>query len=215
MKNIYYVVKAGEVQGPVSPQELEILYREGQISASTQICEEGSDNWKPYGEAGGAVTDSSKSQAIKTSESKSSSKTTQTEQPSTNKAKFKGITQWQGTLLIFLIFIGIGTQFWVLLKPMPITKYDYTSVAILAESGPIYDENLKKLFTKRISTEKINSTLLEMKVQGWELVDSFLEHETSHPNFGKEDYVTGIQPNIRPSRLVLIFKRSYLSFNKN
>ena len=107
MKKIYYVVKAGEVQGPVSPQELEILYREGQISASTQICEEGSDNWKPYGEAGGAVTDSSKSQAIKISESKSSSKTTQTEQPSTNKAKFKGITQWQGTLLIFLIFIGI------------------------------------------------------------------------------------------------------------
>lgn len=207
MKKIYYVDEAGQVQGPVSPQELEILYRAGSISASTQICEEGSDNWKPYDEAGGAVTYSSKSQAKKTSESKSSSKTTQTEQTSTNKAQFKGITQGQGTLLIFLVFIGVATPFWVLLNPIPITKWEYTTIEILAESPFTIGENRQKLAYKSIPG--IALKLMEMGSKGWELVDSFLEHETSHPNFGKEDYVTGIQPNTRPQKLVLIFKRPW------
>lgn len=42
---------------------------------------------------------------------------------------------------------------------------------------------------------------------GWEIVTSYLETETAYPNFGSDDYVTGIQPNIRPQRLVLILKR--------
>ncbi|QXE91002.1 DUF4177 domain-containing protein [Geomonas subterranea] len=42
---------------------------------------------------------------------------------------------------------------------------------------------------------------------GWELVSSHLEYETAYPNFGNTDYVTGIQPNVRPQSLVLIFKR--------
>jgi len=40
-----------------------------------------------------------------------------------------------------------------------------------------------------------------------ELVDSYLEMETVHPNFGDSRYVTGLQPNVRPQRLVLIFER--------
>ena len=42
---------------------------------------------------------------------------------------------------------------------------------------------------------------------GWELVDSYTELETVHPNFGNEKYVTGLQPNVRSSELVLVFKR--------
>ncbi len=42
---------------------------------------------------------------------------------------------------------------------------------------------------------------------GWELAGCFLEMETAFPNFGNEDYVTGIRDNVRPQRLVLIFKR--------
>lgn len=44
--------------------------------------------------------------------------------------------------------------------------------------------------------------------EGWELVTSYLEMETAYPNFGNEEYVTGIQPNVRPQSVVLIFKRS-------
>ncbi len=43
--------------------------------------------------------------------------------------------------------------------------------------------------------------------EGWELTTSYLEMETAFPNFGKDEYVTGIRENVRPQRLVLIFKR--------
>lgn len=43
--------------------------------------------------------------------------------------------------------------------------------------------------------------------EGWELTASVPEMETAHPNFGNSGYVTGLQANVRPSRLTLIFKR--------
>ncbi len=43
--------------------------------------------------------------------------------------------------------------------------------------------------------------------EGWELSSSYLEMETAWVNFGKNEYVTGLQPNIRPQRVVLVFKR--------
>ncbi|MEN9271477.1 MAG: hypothetical protein Q6L49_12025, partial [Thermostichales cyanobacterium HHBFW_bins_127] len=49
--------------------------------------------------------------------------------------------------------------------------------------------------------------LAEMGAAGWELAGTFLEMETAFPNFGNAEYVTGLQPNVRPQRLVLIFKR--------
>ena len=53
MKNSYYVDDIGEVQGPLTPQELEALHRSGQITATTQICEEGTENWLSYSQAAG------------------------------------------------------------------------------------------------------------------------------------------------------------------
>lgn len=58
MKNSYYVDNLGEVQGPISPQELKELHRSGQVNAVTQVCEEGTENWLPYYQAAGAATDS-------------------------------------------------------------------------------------------------------------------------------------------------------------
>jgi hypothetical protein len=43
--------------------------------------------------------------------------------------------------------------------------------------------------------------------QGWELIDTYVEIETAHPNFGNDEYVTGLQPNVRTGNVVLIFKR--------
>lgn len=42
---------------------------------------------------------------------------------------------------------------------------------------------------------------------GWEIVASYLEMETAFPNFGKDEYHTGIKENVRPQRLVVILKR--------
>ena len=61
-------------------------------------------------------------------------------------------------------------------------------------------------FTSVTPNEKM---LNDLGKEGWELSTSYLEMETAWPNFGNADYVTGIQPNIRPQRLVLVFKRIY------
>jgi hypothetical protein len=55
--------------------------------------------------------------------------------------------------------------------------------------------------------EPSEAMLNQMGQEGWELVTSYLEMETAYPNFGDSQYVTGIQPNIRPQAVVLIFKR--------
>jgi hypothetical protein len=38
------------------------------------------------------------------------------------------------------------------------------------------------------------------------IVGSYLEIETAYPNFGDSKYVTGLQPNVRPQRLVLVLR---------
>lgn len=50
-------------------------------------------------------------------------------------------------------------------------------------------------------------TLDTLGQEGWELVSSYLELETAYPNFGNEKYVTGLQPNVRPQRVVLLLKK--------
>ena len=49
MKNYYYVNDTGEVTGPVSSEELKLMHFSGKITSTTQVCEEGSEDWKYYG----------------------------------------------------------------------------------------------------------------------------------------------------------------------
>ncbi len=49
--------------------------------------------------------------------------------------------------------------------------------------------------------------------KGWELVSVYTQYETAFPNFGNLDYVTGINPNIRPKVVVFIFKRKKWGFS--
>lgn len=85
-------------------------------------------------------------------------------------------------------------------------SWQYKTVEVLAEVAPgaILD-NQKALAYKAIPDQQ--TMLNKLGEEGWELVSTFIEHETAHPNFGKEDYVTGLQPNTRPQRLVCIFKK--------
>lgn len=43
---------------------------------------------------------------------------------------------------------------------------------------------------------------------GWELVSVYETTETVHPNFGNDEYVSGIQPNVRTSEINFVFKRN-------
>lgn len=44
---------------------------------------------------------------------------------------------------------------------------------------------------------------------GWELVNVYSETETVFPNYGDDQYVTGIKANTRTSKVVYVFKRKH------
>jgi len=96
--------------------------------------------------------------------------------------------------LFALLIIGCGDN----------SKWEYKIYSISPEQS--YErtgEDALKSTKITISQDELN----KLGSEGWELTTSFLELETSHPNFGSSEYVTGLQPNVRNQRLVLIFKR--------
>lgn len=105
------------------------------------------------------------------------------------------------TLLLAGIFITL-----ILIFFNNRSKWEYQTIEFTAkESDTAFSDNQKALSYKTIPD--ISSKILEMGQEHWELVGSYLENETAYPNFGNSEYVTGIQPNVRPQKLVLIFKR--------
>lgn len=49
--------------------------------------------------------------------------------------------------------------------------------------------------------------LNQLGEEGWEVVTSYTEENTVHPNFGNSEYVTGLQPNTRTSVVNFVLKR--------
>lgn len=55
--------------------------------------------------------------------------------------------------------------------------------------------------------EQSDEQLNQLGGDDWELVSSYLEMETAYANLGNQKYTSGLQPNIRPQDVVLLFKR--------
>jgi hypothetical protein len=87
----------------------------------------------------------------------------------------------------------------LLLEP----RYEYKVVVLLA-GGNLSRTGADAM--KASSVEVDDKELSKLGAQGWELVGSFLENETAYPNFGNDKYVTGLQTNVRPQRLVLLLR---------
>ena len=83
--------------------------------------------------------------------------------------------------------------------------WEYKAVKI---SGDImkYDYDVRKFFPLELDEDTVSSKM-NLFYRQWDLVGTVTEIETVHPNFGKEDYVTGIQPNTRSKATILIFRR--------
>jgi hypothetical protein len=111
------------------------------------------------------------------------------------------ITKAQGFVLIGLLSAGLLLLLWIGFRPQP--KYEYKVIDIVAQNNDRSGDGALKFNTINVDEGQLAS----MGVQGWELVGTFLEMETAYPNFGKSEYVTGLQPNVRPQRVVLIFKK--------
>ena len=111
------------------------------------------------------------------------------------------ITQTQGVVLIVLLCVIILLSLWSTFRPQP--KYEYKAVSFLTGSTERTGEGAAKFTSVNLDEDQ----LAAMGGEGWELVDSFLEIETAWPNFGSAEYVMGLQPNVRPQKAVLLFKR--------
>lgn len=73
---------------------------------------------------------------------------------------------------------------------------------LMADYGPLIFQDQEPMLNKLGS-------------QGWELIDTYTEIGTKHPNYGNSGYVTGIRSNTRTTAVSFIFKRLKLSKNEN
>lgn len=81
------------------------------------------------------------------------------------------------------------------------SKWEYKTISVKGEE----QETRAKFKTNKfdVSDEALNM----FGEEGWELVGVYETLETVHPNFGNEEYVSGIQPNVRTAEIKFIFKR--------
>lgn len=79
-------------------------------------------------------------------------------------------------------------------------KWEYKVVKMAGKESTMKD------FTP-MTFDDPSETLNKMGKEGWELVDTYTEINTVHPNFGNEEYVTGIRENTRTAILNFVFKR--------
>jgi hypothetical protein len=179
----YYIDEQGVVSGPVPYSELQALLKRTLIKPTSLICKVGDTEWAPF-----YPTPDNPGIPVETSSI--------TPNP-------KQFPLWLGILLglaVAGIFLNALLQFLQIPRENPPTLWRYKTIAIPAKYG------------SDTSTREIGSDmpeLISLGSQGWEVAGIWLEQETVYPNFGKSDYVTGIQPNMRPSRLVILLKQPY------
>lgn len=82
-------------------------------------------------------------------------------------------------------------------------EWEYMVLPVMAEGHERKGTDAVRFASVTPSKEELN----KLGKDGWELVSSYLEMETAWPNFGNDNYVVGLQPNVRPQRVVLVFKR--------
>lgn len=86
----------------------------------------------------------------------------------------------------------------LLLEP----RYEYKVLTVAADASDRTGEGALKPAGVTLDERELS----KLGGQGWDVVASFLELETAFPNFGDAKYVTGLQPNVRPQRVVLVLR---------
>lgn len=79
--------------------------------------------------------------------------------------------------------------------------WEYKIVSVKGEEHEIKGTQLSNKFD--VSGESLNL----FGKDGWELVSIYENTETVYPNFGNEDYHTGIKTNTRTVEINFVFKR--------
>lgn len=81
------------------------------------------------------------------------------------------------------------------------SKWEYKIVSVKG----VEQETMPKFQTNKfdVSDESLNL----FGKDGWELVGIYNKTETVHPNYGNDQYVSGLQPNVRTAEIDFVFKR--------
>lgn len=79
-------------------------------------------------------------------------------------------------------------------------KWEYRIVTVKGKEQEITKFEANKF---DVSNESLNL----FGKEGWELVAVYEKTETVHPNFGNDQYVSGLQPNVRTAEINFVFKR--------
>lgn len=122
------------------------------------------------------------------------------------------MTRAQGYVAIVMLLVIAALMGWPSPPPARV-KWEYHVLSCAASASETAidgaDRTGKDAF-KQTAVQIPAGDLAVLGAEGWELVGTFLELETAFPNFGKDEYVTGLQTNTRPQRAVLVFKRPAL-----
>lgn len=93
------------------------------------------------------------------------------------------------------------------------SRWEYTYVSVPARSAKYTTlkadrEGHDAMSAAQIDREKLKSLTEDMTRGGWELAGTAMEIETAYPNFGKDEYVTGLRENVRPQALLMVFRKA-------
>lgn len=108
-------------------------------------------------------------------------------------------------------FVFPDSEYITLLQSPP--RWEYTYVSVPARSARYTSLKADRtgddaMSAAQIDREKLKSLTEDMTKEGWELAGTALEIETAFPNFGKDEYVTGLRENVRPQALLLVFRKA-------
>lgn len=79
---------------------------------------------------------------------------------------------------------------------LEVAHYEYKVVTVSSEGH----DRTGEAAIKFASVTPSDGDLTKLGGEGWEVVTTYLEMETAYPNFGKAEYVTGLQTSVRPQR---------------
>ncbi len=85
-------------------------------------------------------------------------------------------------------------------------KYEYKTIEMEAKTG-VYED-----FSSTTLPDP-TSELNRLGAEGWELVGVYTGTNSAFPNFGKDEYVTGIRTNTRTSSVNFVLKREVASLS--
>jgi hypothetical protein len=113
-----------------------------------------------------------------------------------------------------ILLLSFVTMLFVLTSCSKPNNWEYKTIYFESERFDGKDKGYTKgdeIFKNSVSSTSIipsDAELNKLGKDGWEIASTYLEMETVFPNLlASGNGVAGLQSNIRPQRLVVIFKR--------